>query len=234
MSDDPVRTVVHTDRGDLPFQHYFVRDQCEPVVTGFSFEGISAARPNREVMGLLRQKAFGAIVVCPSNPFVSVDPILQLPGLWPALRDSPAPVVVVSPIVAGQAIKGPAAKMMSELGLGVSAVDVARHYCHRYPRLLDYFVIDESDATLAADIRAVGSGRGRYAHRYEKQGRQAGPCALYPAVERELTALVQALVPLKDLVRAKTRLAGLLTPFGTAGPGAGHGGRRAGSVGCPP
>lgn len=156
MSDDPVRTVVHTDRGELPFQRYFVRDQCEPVVTGFSFDGISAARPSREVMGLLRQKAFGAVVVCPSNPFVSVDPILQLPGLWPALRDSPAPVVVVSPIVAGLALKGPAAKMMLELGLGVSAVDVARHYCRRYPRLMDCFVIDESDAILAADIRQLG------------------------------------------------------------------------------
>jgi LPPG:FO 2-phospho-L-lactate transferase len=156
MSDDPVRTMVHTDRGDLPFQHYFVRDKCEPVVTGFSFDGISAARPNREVMRLLRQKVFSAVVVCPSNPFVSVDPILQLPGLWPALRDSPAPVVVVSPIVAGLALKGPAAKMMSELGLGVSAVDVARHYCRRYPGLMDCFVIDESDAILAADIRELG------------------------------------------------------------------------------
>ncbi len=156
MSDDPVRTVVHTDRGNLPFQHYFVRDQCEPVVTGFSFDGISAARPNREVMRLLRQKVFSAVVVCPSNPFVSVDPILQLPGLWPTLRDNPAPVVVVSPIVAGLALKGPAAKMMSELGLGVSALDVARHYCRRYPGLMDCFVIDESDAILAADIRELG------------------------------------------------------------------------------
>ena len=126
------------------------------MVTGFSFDGISAARPNREVMRLLRQKVFSAVVVCPSNPFVSVDPILQLPGLWPTLRDNPAPVVVVSPIVAGLALKGPAAKMMSELGLGVSALDVARHYCRRYPGLMDCFVIDESDAILAADIRELG------------------------------------------------------------------------------
>jgi LPPG:FO 2-phospho-L-lactate transferase len=156
MTDDPVRTMVHTDRGDLPFQHYFVRDKCEPVVTGFSFDGISAAHPNRDVMQLLQRQAFSRVVICPSNPFVSVDPILQLPGLWPALRESPAAVVVVSPIVAGQALKGPAAKMMAELGMGVSALDVARHYCERYPGLMDCFVIDQSDATLAPDIRQLG------------------------------------------------------------------------------
>jgi len=156
MSDDPVSTTVHSERGDLPFQHYFVRDQCEPVVTGFSFDGISAARPNREVMRLLQQKAFAAVVICPSNPFVSVDPILQLSGLWLALRESPAPVVVVSPIVAGHAIKGPAAKMMAELGLEVSALEVARHYTKRYPGLMDRFVIDDSDATMAGAIRELG------------------------------------------------------------------------------
>ncbi|MEE4143873.1 MAG: 2-phospho-L-lactate transferase [Halieaceae bacterium] len=156
MTDDPVSTTVHSDRGDLPFQHYFVRDQCQPVVTGFSFDGISAAHPNREVMRLLQRKAFSAIVICPSNPFVSVDPILQLPGLWLALRESPAPVVVVSPIVAGQAIKGPAAKMMAELGMEVSALEVARHYSKRYPGLMDRFVIDHSDATMAGAIRELG------------------------------------------------------------------------------
>ena len=156
MSDDPVSTTVHSERGDLPFQHYFVRDQCEPVVTGFSFDGISAARPNREVMRLLQRKSFATVVICPSNPFVSVDPILQLSGLWLALRESPAPVVVVSPIVAGHAIKGPAAKMMAELGLEVSALEVARHYTKRYPGLMDRFVIDDSDATMAGAIRELG------------------------------------------------------------------------------
>ena len=156
MTDDPVRTVVHSDRGNLPFQHYFVRYQCEPTVTGFGFEGISAARPNREVMRLLQRKAFAGVVVCPSNPFVSIDPILQVPGLWMALRASPAPVVLVSPIVAGSALKGPAAKMMAELGLEVSALEVARHYSRRYPGLVDCFVIDETDATLAGPIRELG------------------------------------------------------------------------------
>ncbi len=156
MSDDPVATTVHSDRGELPFQHYFVRYQCEPVVTGFTFEGIAAATPNSEVMRQLRKECYHAVVICPSNPFVSVEPILQLPGLWPALRDHPAPVIVVSPIVAGQAIKGPAAKMMSELGQGASALEVARYYCTRYPGLVDCFVIDTSDAKLAGDIGELG------------------------------------------------------------------------------
>jgi LPPG:FO 2-phospho-L-lactate transferase len=148
--------MVRCQGRDLPFQHYFVRERCTPEVAGFTFEGIAGARPNDTVMALLRNAAFAAIVVCPSNPFVSIDPILQMPGFWCALRDNPAPVVLVSPIVAGTAIKGPAAKMMMELGVSVTALGVAQHYCERYPGLLDYFVIDESDATLAEDIVELG------------------------------------------------------------------------------
>lgn len=156
MSDDPIRTTVHSAQDSLPFQHYFVRERCEPVVTGFSFEGSSAARPNRGVMRMLQDSLFSNVIICPSNPFVSIDPILQIPGLWLALRDSCAPVVLVSPIVAGTAIKGPAAKMMAEMGVPVTALGVAQHYCSRYPGLLDYFVIDESDATLAGQISELG------------------------------------------------------------------------------
>ena len=156
MTEEPVRTTVHCAGEDLTFQHYFVREQCEPAVTGFSFEGISAARPNRNAMRLLHDNTFSSVVICPSNPFVSVDPILQVPGLWLALRDNPAPVVLVCPIVAGLAIKGPAAKMMAELNVPVTALGVAQHYCARYPGLLDYFVIDDSDATLAGEISKLG------------------------------------------------------------------------------
>jgi LPPG:FO 2-phospho-L-lactate transferase len=158
MTEEPVRTTVHCAGENLKFQHYFVREQCEPAVTGFSFEGISAARPNRDTMRLLHDNAFSSVVICPSNPFVSVDPILQVPGLWLALRDIPAPVVLVSPIVAGLAIKGPAAKMMAELGVPVTALGVAQHYCTRYPGLLDYFVIDDSDVTLVDEIGKLGVG----------------------------------------------------------------------------
>jgi LPPG:FO 2-phospho-L-lactate transferase len=156
MCDEPVRTIVHCEGRDLPFQHYFVKEQCAPAVNGFSFEGIVDARPNDTVLQMVRSGAFATIIVCPSNPFVSVDPILQIPGLWTALRDSPARVVLVSPIVAGLALKGPAAKMMAELGVPVTALGVAEHYCKRYKGLLDHFVIDESDATLAGEIAALG------------------------------------------------------------------------------
>jgi LPPG:FO 2-phospho-L-lactate transferase len=156
MCEQRVSTTVHCEGRDLPFQQYFVKEQCAPAVTGFHFEGIGQARPNASVMSLLRDASVSAIVVCPSNPFVSIDPILLIPGFWQVLRDHPAPVVLVSPIVAGVAIKGPAAKMMAELGVPVTALGVAQHYCQRYPGLLDYFVIDESDATLAAEIARLG------------------------------------------------------------------------------
>ena len=156
MSDDNVRTVVRCSEGELPFQHYFVRHRCAPVVTGFSFEGISAARPSRNAMRLLQGGGVAAVVICPSNPYVSIDPILQVPGLWLALRDHPAPVILVSPIVAGAALKGPAAKMMVELGVPATALGVAQHYRARYPGLVDYFVVDESDAKLAAGIGELG------------------------------------------------------------------------------
>ena len=149
MSDQPVRTTVHSDAGDLPFQHYFVRERCEPAVSGFSFEGIEQASADQEIMSMLGEDAFEAIVICPSNPWVSIDPILSLSGVAAALGASLAPVVLVSPIVGGNAIKGPAAKMMAELGVPVTARGVAEHYCTRYPGLVDYFVIDASDATLA-------------------------------------------------------------------------------------
>jgi LPPG:FO 2-phospho-L-lactate transferase len=156
MCDERVRTVVHSGGEQLPFQHYFVRHRCEPAVSGFSFEGISAARPNRGVLRQLKDGGFSRVIICPSNPYVSVDPILQVPGLWLALRDSPAPVILVSPIVAGVAIKGPTAKMMEELQVPVTALGVAQHYCTRYPGLIDHFVIDRSDAKLEVEISQLG------------------------------------------------------------------------------
>lgn len=156
MSDDRVRTQVHCDEGELPFQHYFVRRRCEPLVNGIEFAGIAAARPNPSVMTLLREGGLRQIILCPSNPFVSVDPILQLPQFWQALRAARVPVVAVSPIVAGAAIKGPAAKMMQEMGVPVSAAGVAARYQRLYPGLLTHFVIDETDAEHEGTIRESG------------------------------------------------------------------------------
>jgi LPPG:FO 2-phospho-L-lactate transferase len=156
MSEDPVSTIVHSNEGDLAFQHYFVRRQCEPMVSGFQFLGLPDARPNPVVMDLLGEGQLAGVVICPSNPFVSVDPILGLPGLYEALRDLEVPIIGVSPIVAGMAIKGPTAKMMAELNMPVTALAVASHYTQRYPGLLDCFILDESDVTLGPDIIDLG------------------------------------------------------------------------------
>ncbi len=154
MSDDPVRTVVETRNGELSFQHYFVRDRCEPAVTGFRFRGAADARPAAAFRAALEGADLGAIVICPSNPLVSVDPVLALPGVEGGIRQASAPVVAVSPIVGGTAIKGPAAKMMTELNMPVTATAVAWHYHQR--DLLDGFVIDEADAAHAAEIEDLG------------------------------------------------------------------------------
>jgi LPPG:FO 2-phospho-L-lactate transferase len=151
MSDQPVRTIVETPDGPLIFQHYFVREQCAPRVTGFRFEGAEMAEPAPAFAAAL-ESDLDAIVICPSNPFISIDPILAIPGVPAAIRNNPAPVIAVSPIVGGQAIKGPTAKMMAELGLPSGAVAVARHY----GALLDGFVLDTCDADLADEVKALG------------------------------------------------------------------------------
>lgn len=153
MTDDDVQTVVHTRSGEtLAFQHYFVRDRCEPEVTGFDFHKIESARPAPEFSATLEDRNLGGIVICPSNPFVSVDPVLGLPGVMEAVKRSRAPVIAVSPIVGGQAIKGPAAKMMSELGMPQSALAVAKHYEDR----IDGLVLDQQDVALKDSIEAMG------------------------------------------------------------------------------
>jgi LPPG:FO 2-phospho-L-lactate transferase len=142
MSDDPVRTRVLTSEGWLDFQEYFVRRQCQPAVREFQFAGAETARAQPDALAALERQDLRAIIICPSNPFVSVEPILAVPGLRAAMSRSLAPVVAVTPIIGGKAIKGPAAKMMTELGLEVIGAAVARHYAD----LIDGFVIDQVDA----------------------------------------------------------------------------------------
>ena len=152
MSDDAVRTWVATEHGELPFQTYFVRERCQPAVRGFRFEGIATARPQPQFMTQLNDPLLSTILICPSNPFVSIGPILALAGVRNAMRNSAAPVIAISPIVAGAAIKGPTAKMMAETKMPVSALGVAEHYGD----LLDGYVIDEADADQAKDIERMG------------------------------------------------------------------------------
>ncbi|MGE0258576.1 MAG: 2-phospho-L-lactate transferase [Alphaproteobacteria bacterium] len=148
MSDDPVRTRLRTAEGWLDFQDYFVRLRCEPAVSELSFAGAEASRPHPDFLAALADPALRAVIVCPSNPFISVDPILAVPGVRDGLRACRAPVVAVSPIVAGQAVKGPTAKMMAELGLPVDAATPARHYRD----FLDAYIADEADAAALADL----------------------------------------------------------------------------------
>jgi LPPG:FO 2-phospho-L-lactate transferase len=141
MSDDPVRTRVLTAEGWLDFQEYFVHRQCQPAVREFMFAAAEKARAQPDALAALERRDLRAIVICPSNPFVSVEPILAVPGIRAAIQQSHAPVVAVTPIIGGKAIKGPAAKMMAELRLDVSGEAVAR----RYAGLIDGFVLDQTD-----------------------------------------------------------------------------------------
>ena len=144
--DTLVRTVVKTQDGRMAFQHYFVRDRCEPIVTGFDFEGAQNARPCDAVLEALSARSLRCVVVCPSNPFISIDPILAVPGMNAAIRAAAAPVIGVSPIVGGQAVKGPTAKMMRELGLEVSNRAIESHYGD----IVDAWIVDSTDAKDAA------------------------------------------------------------------------------------
>ena len=148
MSDEPVRTMVQTDEGELAFQEYFVHRQCRPRVSGFRFAAEGEPQPTKAVLAALDQADL--IVICPSNPFVSLGPILHLAGVRERLERQPG--VAVTPIVGGQALKGPAGKMLAELGLPVSPVAVAQAYAG----LIDRFVLDEVDAHLEPEIAALG------------------------------------------------------------------------------
>jgi LPPG:FO 2-phospho-L-lactate transferase len=140
MSNDPVRTQINTDQGWLDFQDWFVRLRAEPLARAVKFAGVEQARPQPVLLEALRAKPRG-IVICPSNPFISIEPILAVPGLRDAIKASGAPVVAVSPIIAGQAVKGPTARMFQALGVKPSAAAVAA----RYGDLLHGFVMEHGD-----------------------------------------------------------------------------------------
>lgn len=144
MSDDDVRTYVHTDNGEMEFQLYFVREQCRPEVNRIEFRGAATATPSPEVIRALQAPDLGAIILCPSNPYLSIAPILAIPDMRKKLRAAGVPIVAVSPLVGGEAVKGPTTKIMAELGLHISALEIAQHY----KGLIDGFVLDERDAHL--------------------------------------------------------------------------------------
>jgi len=152
-TDDPLRTVVETATGeDLGFQDWFVRLRCAPAVRGFRYVGAAQARMSEAIRRMLQAPGLAGILICPSNPFISIDPILAVPGLREALRNAGVPVVAVSPIIGGEAVKGPLAEILRDFSQPVDAVTIARHYHD----LLDGFVLDRVDAALAPGIEAMG------------------------------------------------------------------------------
>lgn len=142
MSDDPVRSVVDTDEGELAFQHYFVRRRAEPRFRSIRFDGAETARPSAALIAALDDPALEAVILCPSNPVLSIAPILALPGVRARLEARSVPIVAVSPFIGGRAIKGPAAKIMQEIGIATSPAGLASYY----DGLLDGLVVDQGDA----------------------------------------------------------------------------------------
>ena len=152
MTEQAVRTKVETGDGWLDFQHYFVGLGCEPEVTAIRFDGVAEATLNPAVVAALQDPALQLIVICPSNPFVSIDPILALPECRRALKDAAVPIVAVSPIISGKAVKGPAAKMMRELDMPATASGVAAYY----RELAEVFIVDQLDAQELPAVEALG------------------------------------------------------------------------------
>jgi len=152
MSDAAVRTRVTTELGELDFQDYFVRRQCQPRVAALRFAGVEAAAPTARVCAALTAPDVDAIIICPSNPYLSIDPILALPGMRELLRGAAAPIIAISPLVGGSAVKGPTAKIMAELGISVSPLAVAQHYGD----LLDGFVLDVRDSAVEEELAQFG------------------------------------------------------------------------------
>lgn len=150
MSDRAIRTIVETEEGSLGFQEYFVKRRCEPRVAQLHFEGAKDAQPSPRFADSLREAR--AIIFCPSNPFLSIAPILAIQGVRKRIESFSGPRIAVSPIIGGRAIKGPAAKLLNELGHDVSSLGVAREYVG----LCDMFVIDEEDRELSAQIIESG------------------------------------------------------------------------------
>jgi LPPG:FO 2-phospho-L-lactate transferase len=147
-SNNPVRTRLHTNEGWLDFQDYFVARRCTPIVKSLDYTGANTAHPHPDLLTLLADPTLRAVILCPSNPFLSIEPMLAIPALRSALRATTAQVIAVSPIIGGRAIKGPTAKMMQELGLQVSALTTAQ----RYADFLNLYVLDSKDAALAGAL----------------------------------------------------------------------------------
>ena len=152
MSDARVGTQIETEQGWLDFQHYFVREQCRPAMRTIRFAGTPGAAPSPGLAQALGRDDLAAVILCPSNPYLSVDPILAVDGVRTALAALEVPFIAVSPLVGGKALKGPLAKLLGELGQACDNRAIAAHYSG----LLDHILIDHCDASDAEGLRAMG------------------------------------------------------------------------------
>ena len=151
-TDDSLKTLVKTPKGILSFQHYFVRDQCRPKILGLKYEGLENAQPCPALEEALESSLLETVVVCPSNPFLSIDPILAVKGVREKLKSSKARVIAVSPIVGGDAVKGPTANNLRDLGFSVSAYTIAKYYSD----FIDGFMLDKGDENEISRIESLG------------------------------------------------------------------------------
>jgi len=171
MSDDRIETMVMTEDGPLPFQRYFVGLQCAPVVKQLEFQGAERAIATPQVLSALRNPDLAAVIICPSNPYLSVDPILAVSDIRKALDGVKAPIVAVSPLIGGQAVKGPTAKIMAELGLPADSVTIARHY-----PFLSGLLIDQADQGEADKIDMPVHVTSTWMRSLEDRDRLAAEC----------------------------------------------------------
>jgi LPPG:FO 2-phospho-L-lactate transferase len=151
MSDDTVSMWFSTEDGLIPFQQYYIKERCEPAIKGVHFEGAAHARPAPHILSALRDSSLKAIVICPSNPYLGIDPILAIPDVQEAIEEATCPVVAVSPIIAGKAVTGPAAKIMTELGFPTSWATITSHYCG----VADGLLIHEGEAQEVVECPMV-------------------------------------------------------------------------------
>jgi LPPG:FO 2-phospho-L-lactate transferase len=183
MSEDRVRTRVRSSEGWLDFQDYFVRKRCAPEVKELAYDGAAQARAHPDFIAALADPRLRAVVICPSNPYLSVDPILALPGVRDSLDACSAPVIAVSPIIGGRAVKGPTAKMMRELGLPSTATAIAQHY----DGLIDLFVVDHSEGEISLPNMRVAKA------------------AILMSTLADREALARAVLAFADKLRAEAR-----------------------------
>jgi LPPG:FO 2-phospho-L-lactate transferase len=176
MTDDRVETIVVTEEGPLSFQRYFVGLQCKPVVRRLEFKNAENAAASSAVLSALRDPDLVAVIICPSNPYLSIDPILAIPGIRRALDEIKAPIIAVSPLIGGQAVKGPTAKIMAEIGLPADSGTIARHY-----PFLKGLIVDKVDRSEAREIGLPVHAASTLMRSVADRDRLAGECLHFAA-----------------------------------------------------